>query len=111
MRLSFTVDADAMELIDEFAKEHGLERNRAILELIENGYARLQGAELTTLNQKRAFEEYEKLNTAILELQSSLEALREEVRLVRHLLNRETGTRIRAYPYRGKKWWEFWQKG
>jgi hypothetical protein len=109
MRLSFTIDADAMELIDEFAKEHGLERNRAILELLENGYARLQGAELATLNQKRTFEEYEKLNQAILELRSSLEALREEVRLIRHLLNRETGIRTRAYPYRGRKWWELWR--
>jgi hypothetical protein len=110
VRVSFSTDAEAMELIDRFAKEHGIDRNRAILELIENGYARFQGAEMTTMNQKRAFEEYERLNAAIHELRASVEGLGEEIRLIRHLLDREYGSRDGVFPYQSSRWWEFWRR-
>ena len=37
MRCSFALDPDLMEQIDQFAREHSLDRNEAILELIEAG--------------------------------------------------------------------------
>jgi len=58
MRVSFTLDPETMDHIDKFAKEHGIERNRAILEFIENGYEKLTEGGTIKLNQQRAFEEY-----------------------------------------------------
>ena len=62
------------------AKEHGIDRNRAILELLESGYTNITGEHPYTLNQKRSFEEYHELRTAMEKVQQSLENLAGEVR-------------------------------
>ena len=46
-----------MELVDKYAKDLNIDRNRAILELIESGFIQATGKTPVNLNQKRAFEE------------------------------------------------------
>ncbi len=109
MRVSFTLDSETMDIIDKFAKEHGIDRNRAILEFIENGYEHLSDGRTINLNQQRAFEEYNELKMAIEEVQKNLVSLADEVRLVHHTIDVEWGKEMRGVPYQTKKWWEFWK--
>lgn len=109
MRVSITIDPDTMDLVDKFAKEHGLDRNRALLECIEAGYARLTDGTPVTFNETRAFEEYHELKQAMSDIRSSLVNLTEEVRLMHHTIEVEWSREIRAVPYQSKKWYEFWK--
>ncbi|MCU0632140.1 MAG: type II secretion system protein E [Methanolinea sp.] len=109
MRVSITIDPDTMDLVDKFAKEHGLDRNRAILECIETGYARLTDGTPVTFTQTRTFEEYNDLRQAISEVKSGLSTLAEEVRLMHHTIEVEWNREIRGVPYQSRKWYEFWK--
>ena len=109
MRVSITIDPDTMDLIDKFAKEHGLDRNRALLECIEQGYARLTDGTPVTFNETRAYEEYHELKHAISEVKTSLDRLAEEVTLMQHTLEVEWSNEVRPVPYQSKKWFEFWR--
>ncbi len=107
VRISFTMDTETMDLIDKFAKDHGIDRNRAILELIESGYTHITGGHPVMLNQKRSFEEYHELNMAMKEMQTSLLNLTEEIQLIHHIIDTEMGKETKPVPYQTKKWWEF----
>lgn len=109
MRVSITIDPDTMDLVDKFAKEHGLDRNRAILECIETGYARLTDGTPITFNQSRSYEEYHELKEAISEIRSSLSNLIDEVRVMHHTIEIEWNREMRAVPYQSRKWYEFWK--
>ncbi len=56
MRCSFALDPDLMEQIDQFAREHSLDRNEAILELIEAGLSCKDAGE-APVRQPRSFED------------------------------------------------------
>jgi hypothetical protein len=108
MRVSITIDPDTMDLIDKFAIEHGIDRNRAILECIESGYAQLTGESAVTLNQQRAYEEYHALTLSMDEVRTSLTNLIEEIRLMHHTVEQEWKG-ICTVPYQSRRWWEFWK--
>jgi len=109
MRVSITIDPDTMDLVDKFGKEHGLDRNRAILECIEAGYARLTDGTPVSFTQTRAFEEYNDLKRAISDMKTSLENLAEEIRLMHHTIEVEWTKEIRGVPYQSRRWYEFWK--
>jgi chromosome segregation ATPase len=109
MRVSFTLDSETMDVIDKFAKEHGIDRNRAILEFIENGYEKLTEGGTINLNQQRSFEEYNELRKDLQQVNQKLNDLSEEVRLIHHTIDVEWGREMRAVPYQSKKLWEFWK--
>lgn len=109
IRISITTDTEMMELVDKFAKEHGIDRNRAILELIESGFTKETGTTPVNLNQKRAFEEYNDLKLALDGMRESLRALTEEVKLIHHIVDIEWGREMRPVPFQSRKWWEFWK--
>jgi len=103
------MDSEMSDLIDKFAKEQGLDRNRAILELIDNGFTQVMGGQPVTLNQKRSFEEYQEILEKIAELKHSLKNLADEVRLVHHIIDVERSGEMRPVPFQTRRWWEFWK--
>lgn len=109
IRVSFTIDSEMMDLIDKFAKEHGLDRNRAILELIDSGFIHVSGGHPVILNQKRSFEEYHEILANLDEMKKSLTNLTEEVQLMHHIVDVEWGREMRPVPFQSKRWWEFWK--
>jgi hypothetical protein len=102
------MDTEMMDAIDKFAKEHGIDRNRAILELLESGYTNITGEPPVTLNQKRSFEEYHDLRTAVEKVQKSLEDLTGEIQLIHHIMEVE-GREMKPVPFQSRKWWELWK--
>ena len=109
IRISITTDTGMMELVDKYAKDHGIDRNQAILELIENGFIKETGTTPANLNQKRAFEEYSDLKLALEGMKQSLMELTEEVKLIHHIVDIEWGREMRPVPFQSRKWWEFWK--
>lgn len=109
VRISITTDHEMMELVDRYAKEHGVDRNRALLALIESGLSRTAEGEPVNLNQKRAFEEYRDIRNAVDGMQQSLQDLSSEVKLIHHIIDVEWGPEMRPVPYQSRRWWEFWK--
>ncbi|NYT08166.1 MAG: type II secretion system protein E [Methanomicrobiales archaeon] len=109
IRVSFTMDSEMSDLIDKFAKEHGLDRNRAILELIDSGFTHVTGGHPVSLNHKRSFEEYKEILGSISEMKQSLKDLSEEVQLIHHIIDVEWGREMRPVPFQTRRWWEFWK--
>ncbi|MDD1711498.1 MAG: type II secretion system protein E [Methanoregulaceae archaeon] len=109
IRISFTTDTEMMELVDKYAKENGIDRNRAILELIESGFTKATGTTPSNLNQKRAFEEYNDLRLSLEAMKQSLKELTEEVKLIHHIIDVELVREMKPVPFQSKKWWEFWK--
>jgi metal-responsive CopG/Arc/MetJ family transcriptional regulator len=109
IRVSITMDSEMSDLIDRFAKEHGLDRNRAILELIDNGFSHVREGQPVTLNQKRSFEEYREILEKISELKHSMKNLADEVQLVHHIIDVEWSRDMRPVPFQTRRWWEFWK--
>lgn len=109
VRISFTTDTELMELVDRFAKEHGIDRNRAILELIEQGFSNATGTVPSSLSEKRAYEEYNDLKIGLEGVKKTLLELSEEVKLIHHLIDIEWERETRAVPFQSRKWWEFWK--
>jgi hypothetical protein len=103
------MDPEMMDLIDKFAKEHGVDRNRAILELIDSGFSHVTGGHPVTLNHKRSFEEYQEILAGLAEMKNSLKNLAEEVQLIHHIVDVEWGREMRPVPFQTKRWWEFWK--
>jgi hypothetical protein len=68
------------------AKEHNVDRNRAILELIESGFTQATGTTPVNLIQKRAFEECNDLKLVLEGMKQSLRELTEEVRFIHHIV-------------------------
>ncbi len=110
MRCSFTPDPDLMEQIDQFAKEHGVDRNEGILELIEAGLAHFQHQGGAGVKQQRSFEELNRLRGDIEDVKTILSELRSELRLVHHTIETDWGREARGVPFQTKHPWEFWRK-
>jgi hypothetical protein len=109
IRISITTDTEMMELVDLHAKEHNIDRNRAILELIESGFTHATGTTPANLGQKRAFEEYNDLRLALEGMKQSLKEMTEEVKLIHHIVDIEWERDMRPVPFQSRKWWEFWK--
>lgn len=110
MRVSFTLDPETMDHIDKFAKENGIDRNRAILEAIENGLEKISEGGTINLNHHHSFEEYNEIRKELKEVKEKVNDLTEEVRLIHHIIDVEWGREMRAVPYQSKRWWKFWKK-
>jgi predicted transcriptional regulator len=110
MRCSFALDPDLMEQIDQFAKDHALDRNEALLELIEAGLANLREGGVLTTRQQRSFEELNQVRREMEEIKGVLAELRNEVRLVHHTIETDWSKEARGVPFQTKHPWEFWRK-
>lgn len=109
IRISITIDTEMINLVDKFAKEHGVERNRALLLLIEGGLTHTADGQPVNLNQKHAFEEYRDIKVAVDGMQESLQDLADEVKLIHHIIDVEWGPEVRPVPFQSRRWWEFWK--
>ncbi|KUK63457.1 type II secretion system protein E [Methanoculleus sp.] len=110
MRCSFALDPDLMELIDQFARDHALDRNEAILELIEAGLACRKDGGTVTVRQQRSFEELNRLQQELEDVKEVLTELRNEVRLVHHTIETDWNHEAKGVPFQTKHPWEFWRK-
>jgi predicted nuclease with TOPRIM domain len=104
MRCSFTLDDDLMNLIDQYAKEHLVERNKALLELIETG---LSNSEINdvAVRKTRSFEEILTIRGEIQELKKMVTELKNEIRLMSHVLDTDWKKEARGVPFQSKGWW------
>ncbi|MCQ8893683.1 MAG: type II secretion system protein E [Methanolinea sp.] len=109
MRVSITIDADTMDLVDRYAKDHGLERNRAITECIQTGIACLTEGTGVPVTQPRTFDEYLEIKAALSDVKTVLSNLTEEIRVMHHTIEVEWLRENRTVPYQSKKWYEFWK--
>lgn len=108
MRCSFTLDDDLIDMIDQFAKERLLDRNKAILELIETGFQVQEKGEMN-IQKQRSFEEIQTIRTEIEAMKTILNDLKSEVRLMSHVLDSDWKREARGVPFQTKKWWMFWK--
>jgi metal-responsive CopG/Arc/MetJ family transcriptional regulator len=109
IRLSITIDSETMDLIDKFAKEEGIDRNRAILECIQTGIQKINAGEQVSLPETTSLVEYREIKAALNEIRTVLSNLAEEVRVMHHTLEAEWLKENRTVPYQSRKWYEFWK--
>lgn len=110
MRCSFALDPDLMDQIDQFARDHALDRNEAILELIEAGLVARKDGGAATVRQQRSFEELNRLQQGLDDVKAVLTELRNEVRLVHHTIETDWSKEAKGVPFQTKHPWEFWRK-
>jgi len=109
IRLSITIDSETMDQIDRFAKEEGIDRNRAILECIQTGIQKINAGEHVNISQTTSLGDYKEIRTAINEIKTILTNLAEEIRVMHHTLEAEWLKENRTVPYQSRKWYEFWK--
>lgn len=104
MRCSFTLDDDLINLIDQYAKEHLIDRNKAILELIEAGLSSEVRGD-PTVQKTRSFEEVQAIREDIQAMKSMVSELKSEIRLMSHILDTDWKNEARGVPFQTKGWW------
>ncbi|MBE6506331.1 MAG: ribbon-helix-helix protein, CopG family [Methanocorpusculum parvum] len=87
LRLSFTLDSALAERIDQFAKKQELDRNEAVLLLIEHGLDQAADAGVVEPIRDRDFKKEARMQKNIDSITGGLDDLRKEVRSMHHLLN------------------------
>ena len=87
VRLSFTLDTELSARIDEFAKKNNLDRNEAILRLIEAGLLQAEKEGFIAPLQKRDFRETERMQKNIDGLMRTINDLKKEIRVMHHMIN------------------------
>ena len=110
MRCSFTLDSDMLEQIDQFARDNAVDRNTAILELIEAGLVCRKDGSTLPVRQQRSFEELNQLRRGLDDVREILTELRSEVRLVHHTIETDWIKGTKGVPFQTKHPWEFWRK-
>ncbi len=110
MRCSFTLDSDMLEQIDQCARDNAIDRNAAILELIEAGLACRKDGSTLPVRQQRSFEELNQLRRGLEDVREVLTELRSEVRLVHHTVETDWIKGTKGVPFQTKHPWEFWRK-
>jgi hypothetical protein len=109
MRISFSVDPELVDMIDQYAKERGIRREKAALELIEAGITHIKEGGTIKIEQCRSFEEFDQIQKNLLEITSVMEELRKEVRLMHHTLEKEWNSESGIVPFQSQKWWRIWK--
>ena len=109
MRLSFTLDPETVELIDQYAKNRSIKREKAVLELLEAGFAYSEKAGEIKIEKKHSFEEYAAIRKDIEEIKARISDLTKEVKLVHHTLEDERNKETAIVPFQTKNWWEIWK--
>ena len=87
LRLSFTLDSVLSERIDQFAKKQELDRNEAVLLLIEHGLDLAAEEGIVEPIRDRDYKKEARMQKNIDAITSGLDDLRKEVRSMHHLLN------------------------
>ena len=87
LRLSFTLDSVLSERIDQFAKKQELDRNEAVLLLIEHGLDLAAEEGIVEPIRDRDYKKEARMQKNIDSITSGLDDLRKEVRSMHHLLN------------------------
>lgn len=108
MRCSFTLDDDLMDMIDQYAKERMIDRNKAILELMESGFQAQEKGDVN-IQKRRSFEEIQIIRTEIEAMKNILDELKSEVRLMSHVLDSDWKKEAHGVPFQTRKWWMFWK--
>ncbi|HJJ52007.1 MAG TPA: type II secretion system protein E, partial [Methanocorpusculum sp.] len=87
LRLSFTLDSVLSERIDQFAKKQELDRNEAVLLLLEHGLDRAAGEGVIEPIRDRDFKREARMQKNIDSITGGLDDLRKEIRSLHHLVN------------------------
>jgi len=87
LRLSFTLDPELSERLDLFAKKQELERNEALLRLIESGLTQAERDGIVPPERERNFKEVTRIQKNIDVLIRTVDELKKEVRVMHHLIN------------------------
>ena len=87
LRLSFTLDSVLSERIDQFAKKQELDRNEAVLLLLEHGLDRAAGEGVIEPICDRDFKREARMQKNIDSITGGLDDLRKEIRSLHHLVN------------------------
>jgi metal-responsive CopG/Arc/MetJ family transcriptional regulator len=110
MRCSFTLDPEMLDSIDAFAKKQSIERNEAILELLETGFATLESGKEIEIKKQRAFEEFVQIRREIDELKDLVQNMRDELRLIHHTIESDYCKEARSVPYQTRNIWDYLMK-
>lgn len=107
LRLSFTLDPELSERIDLFAKKQDIDRNEAVLRLIESGLLQAEQKGEMPPAPKRDFKEFMRMQKNVDLLLRSMDEVKKEVRVMHHMIDleekREAEEKSAAKPAR--KWW------
>jgi len=97
LRLSFTLDTPLAERIDLYAKKQEIDRNEAILTLIEAGLAKAEADGLIPEAKERDYKRELQMDKNISQISLSLDELKKEIRAMHHLidLNRKNAEKKR----------------
>lgn len=87
LRISFTLDPELSERLDIFAKKQELERNEALLRLIESGLTQAERDGIIPPARERSFKEVAHLQKNIDVMIRAIEDLKKEVRVMHHLID------------------------
>jgi len=108
MRLSFALDPETVDLIDQYANKRAIKREKAVLELIEAGITHVQEGGVIKIEQKRSFEEFKKISEDIDELKETVSGLTTELHAIHHIIQKEKDEEASIIPYQTPRWWDFW---
>ena len=89
LRLSFTLDPELSKRIDLFAKKQDIDRNEAVLRLIEAGLFQIEQKGEMPPAPKRDFQEFVRMQKNVDLLLRSMDEVKKEVRLMHHLIDLE----------------------
>jgi metal-responsive CopG/Arc/MetJ family transcriptional regulator len=109
MRLSFSLDPELVDMIDQYAKERSVRREKAILELIEAGITHIREGGTIKIEQCRSFEEIDEVKGDIKMLIGAVTELQKEIRLIHHTFEKEWATESSPVPFQSNKWWRIWK--
>ncbi len=97
-----------LEQIDQFARDNAVDRNEAILELIEAGLACRKDGGVLPVRQQRSFEELSQLRRGLEDVGEVLTELRSEVRLVHHTIETDRAKGAKGVPFQTEHHRGFW---
>lgn len=87
IRLSFTMDTPLAERIDQYAKNQDIDRNEAVLTLLEAGLARAESEGLIPEMKERDYKRELQMQKSISMITSNLDDLKKEIRAMHHLID------------------------
>lgn len=87
LRLSFTIDSDLAERLDIFTRKEGLDRNEALLRLLESGLRQAEESGIIPPAHERDYKEHARMQKNVDMMLRNIDELKKEIRTVHHLLN------------------------
>jgi len=87
LRLSFTMDTPLAERIDQYSKNQDIDRNEAILTLLEAGLAKAESEGLIPQMKERDYKRELQMQKNISQITSNLDELKKEIRVMHHLID------------------------